>query len=208
MLELLIAFFMLYSSLVNVEYNGIDISHHNTTIKWEEIRSDENVKFCYVKSTEGGTFVDPKCREHVTNAKANNLDVGLYHYFRTGSPAYSQFENFMNVYWSLDTNLLPVIDVEDKYNCFDETSCRELNNLVELFKKEFGEYPIVYLGSFPNYNTIKAIRKCPIWYRTVGFSSITGFLSNRQVLVRNNLDLNHFKEIKYYEKTDKKISTR
>jgi len=36
---------------------GIDVSHHNGNINWEQV--PEDVEFVYVKATEGATYVDP-----------------------------------------------------------------------------------------------------------------------------------------------------
>lgn len=64
------------------EFNGIDISHHNR-MDWKKIKADKDIKFCYIKATEGKSFRDPMCQKHAKRARENGLLVGLYHYFRT-----------------------------------------------------------------------------------------------------------------------------
>ena len=39
-------------------FNGIDISHHNR-VDWKQIKADKDIKFCYIKATEGKSFRDP-----------------------------------------------------------------------------------------------------------------------------------------------------
>ena len=54
------------------DYNGMDISHHNA-VNWDAVKSDGNLEFCYIKSTEGSTLTDRRCRAHLRKAK----DAGL-----------------------------------------------------------------------------------------------------------------------------------
>ena len=61
---LLVGFVALYVNCSYVpEFNGIDISHHNR-MDWKKIKADEDIKFCYIKATEGKSFRDPMCRKH------------------------------------------------------------------------------------------------------------------------------------------------
>ena len=48
-------------------FNGIDISHHNR-VDWKKIKADKDIKFCYIKATEGKSFRDPMCRKHAKRA--------------------------------------------------------------------------------------------------------------------------------------------
>ena len=56
-------------------YNGMDISHHNA-VNWDAVKSDGNLEFCYIKSTEGSTLTDRRCRAHLRKAKDAGLKVG------------------------------------------------------------------------------------------------------------------------------------
>ena len=144
------------------EFNGIDISHHNR-MDWKKIKADEDIKFCYIKATEGKSFRDPMCRKHAKRARENGLLVGLYHYFRTDVSAEKQFENFKRVYDSVPSELIPVIDVEENGNNFRNTSNLndKLEQLIALFEKEYGCKPIIYLGSFCCWKVIPTVYDCP-----------------------------------------------
>ena len=78
----------------NHKYNGIDISHYNKGLDWSSVKTDENIKFCIVKATEGESWVDGRCVDNVKNSNKIGLKTGLYHYFRTGVSGKRQFENF------------------------------------------------------------------------------------------------------------------
>lgn len=119
LLVLLGIFFYAKNSYVP-EFNGIDISHHNK-LDWEKIKENEDIKFCYVKATEGKSFRDPMCLKHAKHASENGLHVGLYHYFRTDVEPEAQFENFKGMYDKVPSNLIPIIDVEQDGNDFSNT---------------------------------------------------------------------------------------
>ena len=164
-------------------YNGVDISHHNH-VNWEAISNDPNIEFCYIKATEGNHFRDPNCLEYVKRANSCNLHVGIYHYFRTHTSVKEQFDLFMSVYKRVNTDLIPVIDVERKNNVLDNSTNDSLALLIDLFYREFHQYPLVYLGNLDAYRTYPVIRKCPLWHRTMKFSGLVPFLSMKQVGIK------------------------
>ena len=179
--------------------NGIDISNWNN-VCWNCIAKDSNIQFCYIKATDGRTFKDKKCLENVKQAKKINLKIGLYHYFRTNASALNQFNNFKSIHDKVNTDLIPVIDVESNGNNYGNTEKvnKELSELIELYHKEFGCYPIIYIG---NLEVIKlsAIFKCPIWIRCIGFAGILPDFTIKQIAVKkaghNYLDFNYASDI-------------
>ena len=178
------------------EFNGIDISHHNR-VDWRKIKENESLKFCYIKATEGKSFRDPMCAKHAKRATDNGLLVGLYHYFRTDVTAEKQFENFKRVYDKVPSTLIPVIDVEECGNDFDNVTRLNdrLQELINLFEKEYGCKPIIYLGSFCCWKVIPTVYDCPIWLR---FIKVYHFIPNttiKQAAIINNLDMNYCKDI-------------
>lgn len=182
-------------------YNGIDISHHND-VCWKCIAENPNIEFCYIKATEGKGMKDPKCKEYNKAAKQIGLSVGLYHYFRTNVSAEDQFKNFKSVYNSIDSDLIPVIDVEDKGNDYSNSSLvnKRLSKLIELFYQEYKVYPIIYMGSFNACKTYSSIYKCPLWIRTLNWSNYVPNFAIKQVDVNrvgdNYIDLNYCSNIK------------
>ena len=162
------------------QYNGVDISHHNR-VNWEALSNDSNIQFCYIKATEGKSYKDSECLGNVKEANKRNLHVGIYHYFSTHTSVKAQFDNFMSVYKRVKTDLIPAIDVEKKGNVYDNTTKDSLALLIDLFFKEFNQYPLVYLGDLEAYRTLPDINKCPLWHRTLWLSRFVPFLPMKQV---------------------------
>ena len=130
------------SSTSEVIY-GIDVSHHQGKINWEQVAKGET-KFVYIKATEGATFVDPRCRENAKMALQNGLDVGAYHFFRMTSSPKDQFKNFSKVLDSIPFSLVPVLDVEKS----DGKKNYEIRAAVDVFVKlvyeKYNIYPMIY----------------------------------------------------------------
>ena len=40
------------------QYDGIDISHHQGKIDWKEVAKDKQIKFVYIKATQGTSIKD------------------------------------------------------------------------------------------------------------------------------------------------------
>ena len=73
-----------FTSLVNVPANvtkGVDISHYNQPVDWASIVA-AGVTFVYIKTSDGIGTPDPMANQHATDAKANNLKIGYYHFCR------------------------------------------------------------------------------------------------------------------------------
>ncbi|MEO8148076.1 MAG: glycoside hydrolase family 25 protein [Bacteroidia bacterium] len=75
-----------FSDLINVpnlETNfikGIDLSHHNSTIKdWNSIRN-AGIAFAIIKVSDGVNSPDKYASEHATMAQKKGLKIGYYHF--------------------------------------------------------------------------------------------------------------------------------
>lgn len=184
-----------YYKQANVPYcNGIDISHYNT-VSWDSL--DPNIKFCYIKATEGRSFKDKMCVTHSKNARKHNIYVGLYHYFRTDVSPEAQFENFKKVADKIDYDLIPAIDVEQDGNDFTNTVevNKNLTKLIQLFEQEYGQKPLIYLGSWCCTKVISSVYDCPIWLRFIKGYNFIPNTSVKQYAVIDNLDRNYCKDI-------------
>ena len=166
------------------------MSHHNK-VNWDDVKK-ENLEFCYVKATEGRSFQDNKCIEHANNARNIGLNVGLYHYYRTGVSSEEQFNNFKEMYSKTYSNLVPAIDVEEYGNDFEsEGAIGELINLIAMFKQEFGTAPLIYVGSLSCVQYIPKMMNCPLWLRAVKRTNYIPNTTIKQTSVINHLDYNY-----------------
>lgn len=121
---------------------GIDVSHHNT-IRWSSVAKHEDVRFAFVKITEGSTFVDPCGRRNVLCSEEEGIRVGVYHYFSTRSSAQAQFNNFKTHFVKAST-LVPMVDVEDTDGISSAELSGRLMDFCRLVEKEYGKKPVIY----------------------------------------------------------------
>lgn len=73
---------LLFISCVNRPRTlGIDISHYNkiTDCDWQYFK-DANVKFVFIKASEGASYKDPLRYKHFNKASNYNLYIGAYHF--------------------------------------------------------------------------------------------------------------------------------
>lgn len=121
---------------------GIDVSHHNR-VDWKTVSKETDMKFAFVKITEGSTFVDPDGKRNIINAEASGIPVGTYHYFTTQTSSKGQFRNFKSHFID-QSELVPMVDVEET----DQISRQELNEAVKefslLIEGEYGVKPVIY----------------------------------------------------------------
>ncbi len=65
-------------------YEGIDVSGWQENINYAEVKN-AGIEIVYMKASEGIGFIDPYFNQNYTNAKANGLKVGFYHYLTARS---------------------------------------------------------------------------------------------------------------------------
>jgi lysozyme len=94
---------------------GIDISHHNGNINFAKVVAD-SVDFVVIKASEGVNFVDSCLMRNYDGAKAQNLKIGFYHFFKFNHGGVRQARHFLHTIKGLDSNLPLVIDVEKDNN--------------------------------------------------------------------------------------------
>ncbi len=168
-------------------YDGIDVSRHQKDIDWEKVGCDDNIKFVYIKATEGATHVDSLYHFNIEQASRNGIKVGSYHFFSTKSPVKDQFQNFTRELNKHHQDLIPMIDVEVR----DDWSRAQLIDSVkllaimienwcdhkpviystvrfynELLAPQFNDYPL-YIGRYANEKPqIKWEGKYTLWQYT------------------------------------------
>lgn len=136
-----------YSGSDVLVYDGIDVSSYQHDIDWSATARDKNIKFVYIKATEGATHTSRRYRRNIEHARAQGVKVGSYHFFRTTSSIQSQFNNFTRVVKLEEQDLLPLIDVE---TC-KGWSAQMLRDSVKLFadmlEAHYGCRPMIYASS-------------------------------------------------------------
>ena len=124
------------SCVVNVAYKGIDVSRYQGTIDWASVKNN-GVDFAMLRTGFGSedwtNQTDPYFETYYTNAKAQGIKVGAYHYSYATSVAMASDEADLCLHILNGRSLdYPVAyDVEDK--CQWGLSTDTLGQMVQTF---------------------------------------------------------------------------
>lgn len=125
---------------------GIDVSHYQGRVNWNEVAQDRRITFVILKATEGNNFVDDTYRYNISECKRLGIPVGSYHFYRANVDADAQFDNMMRVINPNQQDILPVIDVELTNGVSTPLFLSRLEALCDLVTKAYGARPIIYTG--------------------------------------------------------------
>ena len=137
-----------------VEIYGLDVSHHNGVINWNNVNRNQT-KFVICKATQGKTFKDDLLNSNLIELRRLNFIRGAYHFFTfKGVTAAEQVNNFMGCNIDFDeSGMLPaVVDVEwqgsDSSNDFvynNKVACAaKLRSWLDSIENVTGRKPIIY----------------------------------------------------------------
>ena len=137
-----------YYSREKTGVHGIDVSHYQEHVNWEEVAATKEVGYVYIKATEGRDIVDQTYKYNITEARKYRIKAGTYHFFRPNMDALTQYRNLMSVMNKHEQDLLPLIDVEIVPRGFSTGIFHmRLLELCRLLAQEFGgQNPIIYTG--------------------------------------------------------------
>ncbi len=100
------------------EIHGIDISHYQGDIDWDNLRNamieGYPLRFIMIKSTEGSSRLDSKFSDNFHQARENGFIRGAYHFWSNKSSARDQAYFFLDNVHLENGDLPPVLDVEHK----------------------------------------------------------------------------------------------
>ena len=131
---------------------GVDISSYQADVDMEKLK-EQNIKFIYIKATEGSTLRDEKFTVNWENGDKAGLLSGAYHFFSYDSPGSNQAENFIKTVGdNVKRRLLPVVDVEyygdkEQNPPAKEDVVRELTVFLNKLEEHYGTKPMIYTRS-------------------------------------------------------------
>ena len=125
---------------------GIDVSHYQGRVNWNEVAQDRRITFVILKATEGNSFVDDTYRYNINECKRLGIPVGSYHFYRANVDAEAQFQNMMRVIIPQQQDILPVIDVELTNGVSPPLFMSRLEALCDMVTRAYGARPIIYTG--------------------------------------------------------------
>ncbi|HDR8128135.1 TPA: glycoside hydrolase family 25 protein [Bacillus cereus] len=159
-------------SVDKYEIKGVDVASYQGDIDWRELEK-QNMKFAFIKATEGSSFVDEYFSKNWRNANKTDMRIGAYHFFSFDSKGETQAEQFIRTVPKYKQALPPVIDVEFYANKKNnppkrEDVTKELAVMIEMLEKHYDKKVILYATQEAYDLYIKdAYPKCDIWIRSV-----------------------------------------
>ena len=155
--------------------NGIDISSHqhknSASISMKKVLNSGEVKFFFIKATEGTHYINPHFRSDTIEVIDSNTPVGFYHYARPSSStndARKQARFFVHV-TGIDNgvkSLPPVLDLEEDEGLSADELISWTKAFVDEVKTLTGRDVMIY--TYPNFwkdsmaNTTQ-FNNLPLW---------------------------------------------
>ena len=132
----------------NDSIRGVDISEYQGEVDMQRLYK-QDIKFVYIKATEGSRYEDARFSENWQNAKESPLEAGAYHFFSFESEGKTQAENYIRTVGSLEGMLIPAVGVEYYQENTEqlpprEVIIRELKSFLNTLESAYGVKPIIY----------------------------------------------------------------
>ncbi len=152
---------------------GIDISHHQGNIDWDQLSKDD-VRFVYMKATEGGDWKDRRFAINWREAARVGLLRGAYHFFTFCRSGSEQAQNFIDTVALAPNSLPPAVDLEFGGNCRKQPTLKEILHELGVFlkrlEKKYRKKPVLYVTrEFYEAYMVGQFRDYPLWVRSIIF---------------------------------------
>jgi GH25 family lysozyme M1 (1,4-beta-N-acetylmuramidase) len=131
-------------------YPGIDVSHHNGKIDWDNV-DQKKVAFVWTKISEGRTFKDKRRMENLEGCRRNGIPVGGYHFGRPENHApKTEVHHFLKSYGGsiLQGDLTPVLDLEHGVKGDPDHNRQWALEWLQECEKEVGRKPLIYTAKW------------------------------------------------------------
>ncbi len=156
-LVFLIPFIFIFRVQAQDYIQGIDVSKWQGNINFTQVKNS-GIEIVYMRSSVGNSYVDPFFRQNYTNAKANDLKVGFYHFVmaRNEQQAVSEARFFASVISGLEVDCALAMDFET----LSDLSKAEVNEIAQTFletiKNLTGKEVIIYSDAYNANNVFDA----------------------------------------------------
>ncbi len=143
---------------------GFDISHHNGRFDFQAAQSLGN-KFCWLKATQGTTFVDPQFHRSSVQAPASGILTGAYHFFEPGQDPSLQAKHFIDVAGPFHAGLPPMFDWEISGGARISVQKSGAKKWLDMVEGACGKRPIIY--TYPSFaeglGDLSEFADYPLW---------------------------------------------
>ena len=131
--------------------HGIDVSSYQGNIYWPKVAEmqdqDVNIKFAFIKATEGLKYVDKQYKYNWQKTKESNITRGAYHYFLATKSGRLQAQNFIKTVQLQPGDLPPVLDVEELYGVRPDSMRSRVASWLRTVEAAYHVKPIIYTGA-------------------------------------------------------------
>lgn len=148
--------------------HGIDVSHDQGKVNWTSV-SHSDIKFVYLKASDGMTYQDPDFKANsYALAKINDSEekiwVGAYHFFEAEDDPEKQAQNFLATLDDSNLTLAPMVDVEITRDVPADEIKKRLKTLLNIIEESTGCKPVIYsYGDFWKINIGESFNEYPFW---------------------------------------------
>lgn len=147
---------------------GVDVSRHQGDIDWHALAATD-IRFAYIKATEGGDYVDPLFAQHWNGAGEAGLRRGAYHFFTLCRSGAQQAANFLRV--AQRTDLPPAVDLEHMGPCRRGPTMTDIPGEVDAYldavEAGAGVRPILYTTREFHDAHLTGVRGERFWIRSL-----------------------------------------
>lgn len=127
---------------------GLDVSHHQKEIDWEQVSRQGAADFVFVKATEGADFVDSLFAYNWQALDRYGIRRGAYHFFRAYGCGDAQAAHFLSQVQMKPGDLVPVLDIEVLDGIDPDAMLKEAKIWLQTVEKALGAKPIVYSNQY------------------------------------------------------------
>jgi lysozyme len=125
--------------------SGVDVSAWQTGIDWTQSVSS-NLKFAFIKASEGTDYTNPDFETDWPNAKKAGLTRGAYHYFDPTADGEAQADYYLSIVKTFESgDLPPMLDLEEQDGVDTGTLVSRVKVWLERVEKVAGKTPIIYV---------------------------------------------------------------
>lgn len=148
--------------------HGIDVSNYQHYIFWPSVKQmkvqDVQLKFAFIKATEGLKDADKQFKYNWAAAKEAGLARGAYHYFIATKSGKQQALNFINTVKLETGDMPPVLDIEKLYGVDPAIMRKEVTDWLQTVEAAYKVRPIIYsFGDFYNTYLGDQYLEYPLW---------------------------------------------
>lgn len=150
-----------------IPIDGIDVSRYQGKFVSFANAERNNVRFVFVKATEGRSLVDKYYLNHIAQAKVAKIPFGVYHFYDPRISYKKQLQHFTRTVSSTDIDLPPVVDIEKAPRGSLPNWKMELSLFLKGIEEQYKVVPIIYTGeSFAKQHFARSdfeFTRYPLW---------------------------------------------